>query len=327
MALYSELSDRVHGPVLVRGEPGYDDELAGFQTGEPHRPDVVVGAQDAADVAAAVAFAAAHDLPVAVHATGHGRGAGLEGGVVISTRRMQGVRIYPDTGVAHIAAGARWAQVAEAAAEHGLAPLSGSFPAVGAVGYLLGGGLGLMGRRYGWAADHVRAIELVTADGVARRATADTEPELFWALRGGREPLAGSPRSRWRSSPCRRSSGAACSSPRPTPRRCCPRCGRSARKPPTSWPSRWAPSTSRTCPRCRSRCAGGTCCTCGWSTRHRRARRRPMPPTGSAARARCCSVASARCPTPRAARSSPSPKPRTPTGAPTCWSATSTTRC
>jgi FAD/FMN-containing dehydrogenase len=190
MPHYDELTDRLHGPLLARGAAGYDEELAGFQTGEPHRPDVVVGAQDAADVAAAVAFAAAHDVPVAVHATGHGRGAGLEGGVVISTRGMQGVRIYPDTAVAHIAAGARWAHVAEAAAEHGLAPLSGSFPGVGAVGYLLGGGLGLMGRRYGWAADHVRAIELVTADGVARRATADTEPELFWALRGGREPLA-----------------------------------------------------------------------------------------------------------------------------------------
>ena len=188
--MYAELTRRVHGPVLTPGAPGFDDELAGFQTGEPHRPDVVVGAEDAADVAAAVTFAAEHGLPVAVHATGHGRAAGIDGGVVISTHRMAGVRVYPDTGVAHIGAGARWAQVAEAAAEHGLAPLSGSFPAVGAVGYLLGGGLGLLGRRYGWAADHVRAIDLVTADGVARRATADTEPELFWALRGGREPLA-----------------------------------------------------------------------------------------------------------------------------------------
>ena len=188
--MYAELTRRVHGPVLTPGAPGFDDELAGFQTGEPHRPDIVVGAEDAADVAAAVTFAAEHGLPVAVHATGHGRAAGIDGGVVISTHRMAGVRVYPDTGVAHIGAGARWAQVAEAAAEHGLAPLSGSFPAVGAVGYLLGGGLGLLGRRYGWAADHVRAIDLVTADGVARRATADTEPELFWALRGGREPLA-----------------------------------------------------------------------------------------------------------------------------------------
>ncbi len=188
--MYAELASRVRGPVLARGEPGYADELAGFQAGEPHRPDLVVGAQDAADVAAAVEFAAKHDLPVAVQATGHGRGAGIDAGLVIATHRMQDVRIDADACTAHIAAGARWAQVVAAAAQHGLAPLSGSFPGVGAVGYLLGGGLGLMGRRYGWAADHVRAIELVTADGVARRATADTESELFWSLRGGREPLA-----------------------------------------------------------------------------------------------------------------------------------------
>ena len=104
--MYAELTRRVHGPVLTPGAPGFDDELAGFQTGEPHRPDVVVGAADAADVAAAVTFAAEHGLPVAVHATGHGRGAGLDGGVVVSTRRMAGVRVYPDTAVAHIGAGA-----------------------------------------------------------------------------------------------------------------------------------------------------------------------------------------------------------------------------
>jgi FAD/FMN-containing dehydrogenase len=190
MSRRDELAARVRGPVFARDEPGCADELAGFQTGEPHRPDLAVGVLDAADVAAAVAFAAEHDLPVAVHATGHGRGAGLEGGLVIATHRMDDVRVDADAGTAHVAAGARWARVVGAAAEHGLAPLSGSFPGVGAIGYVLGGGLGLMGRRYGWAADHVRAIELVTADGVARRATADTEPELFWALRGGREPLA-----------------------------------------------------------------------------------------------------------------------------------------
>ncbi|HKQ41454.1 MAG TPA: FAD-binding protein, partial [Pseudonocardia sp.] len=109
--MYAELTRRVRGPVLAQGAPGFDDELAGFQTGEPHRPDVVVGAEDAADVAAAVTFAAEHDLPVAVHATGHGRAAGIDGGVVVSTHRMAGVRVYPDTGVAHIGAGARWAQV------------------------------------------------------------------------------------------------------------------------------------------------------------------------------------------------------------------------
>ena len=184
------LAGRVAGPVLRPDEPGFDDELAGLQTGEPHRPELVVGATAAGDVAAAVAFADAHDLPVAVHATGHGRGHALNGGVVVTTRRMQGVRVDPAARSARVEAGARWAHVVAAAAEHGLAPLSGSAPGVGAVGYVLGGGLGLLGRRYGWAADHVGAIELVTADGSPRLASAETEPDLFWALRGGRETLA-----------------------------------------------------------------------------------------------------------------------------------------
>ena len=71
----------------------------------------------------------------------------------------------------------------DATAPHGLAPLSGSSPGVGAISYTLGGGVGLMARRYGFAADHVRRIEVVTADGVRRNA--EDDPDLFWALRGG----------------------------------------------------------------------------------------------------------------------------------------------
>jgi FAD/FMN-containing dehydrogenase len=73
------------------------------------------------------------------------------------------------------------------AAPAGLAPLSGSAPAIGAVSYTLGGGLGLLSRRYGYAADHVRGLDVVTADGQLRQVTADSDPDLFWALRGGRD--------------------------------------------------------------------------------------------------------------------------------------------
>jgi hypothetical protein len=71
------------------------------------------------------------------------------------------------------------------AAPHGLAPLTGSAPQVGVVSYTLGGGLGVLGRRWGFSADHVRRLDVVTADGVLRRGTADEHPDLFWALRGG----------------------------------------------------------------------------------------------------------------------------------------------
>ncbi|MEV0349542.1 FAD-binding oxidoreductase [Nonomuraea sp. NPDC050680] len=178
--------DILKGPVFRPGDEGYDDERAGFQALARHRPDVIVGATDAADVRAAVVMAAANGLPVAVQATGHGMPMAADGGLLISTRRMTGVRVDAETATARIEAGVRWARVIEEAARHGLAPLSGSAPSVGAVSYTLGGGLGLMARRYGYAVDQVRAVEVVTADGVLREVTAATEPDLFWALLGGR---------------------------------------------------------------------------------------------------------------------------------------------
>jgi FAD/FMN-containing dehydrogenase len=177
------LSD-VGGTVRRYGDADLPDELAGFQTADPHRPDVVVGAQDSQDVVGAVRYAAAHDLPIAVQATGHGHTTGCVGGVVVTTGRMRGVRVDPVARTARVEAGARSADLVTAAAEHGLAPVSGSFPGVGVVGYTLGGGLGLLGREYGWASDHLRAAEIVTADGVLRRV--GPGDELFAALRGGR---------------------------------------------------------------------------------------------------------------------------------------------
>jgi hypothetical protein len=111
-------------------------------------------------------------------------------GVLVTTRRMAGVRIDPVARTAWVEAGARWSAVIEQAAAHGLAPLAGSSPGVSAVGYTVGGGFGLLGRTFGYAADHVRALDVVTADGVARHVTATSEPDLFWALRGGGELLA-----------------------------------------------------------------------------------------------------------------------------------------
>ncbi|MBZ4321838.1 FAD-binding oxidoreductase [Streptomyces huiliensis] len=170
------------GPVFRPGDPGYAEEVAGFQTGYVHRPDLVVGAADAEDVRRTVRYAARHGLPVAVQATGHGRSVPAEGGVLISTRRMARVAVDPAARTVRFGAGARWGAVVEAAARHGLAPLNGSAPSVGAVGYHLGGGIGLLARRYGYAADHVRAVELVTADGRRRRTVPGDD--LFAAVLG-----------------------------------------------------------------------------------------------------------------------------------------------
>ncbi len=98
---------------------------------------------------------------------------------------MRQVTIDPAARIARVQAGAVWLEVVEAAAEHGLAALAGSSPDVGVVGYTIGGGMSWLGRAYGLSANNVEAIEVVTADGRIVRADACTEPDLFWALRGG----------------------------------------------------------------------------------------------------------------------------------------------
>ena len=174
-------------PVAYRpGSAEYDEHRVGFQLREQHQPAHVVAARAAGDVVAAVRHAAESCMPIAVQATGHGLANPLAGeGVLVSTRRMDSVDVDPGAGTAWVGAGARWRDVIEAAARYDLAPLSGSMPGVGAVSYTLGGGIGLMARRYGFAADHVTRLELVTVDGSLLTVSEHEEPDLFWALRGG----------------------------------------------------------------------------------------------------------------------------------------------
>jgi FAD/FMN-containing dehydrogenase len=147
---------------------------------------MIVEATTTADVRDAVLTARERSLPFAVHATGHGGPMpDADRAVVVATSRMSGVLVDPRRRTARVRAGARWADVIAAAAPFGLAPLSGSSPTVGVVGYTLGGGLGWLSRRYGLAADGVLRGELVTADGVVRTVSADRDADLFWAIRGG----------------------------------------------------------------------------------------------------------------------------------------------
>ena len=105
--------------------------------------------------------------------------------LLLKTERMRGVEIDPGARIARVDAGVLWAEVGDAAAQHGLAALAGSSPDVGVVGYTLGGGISWLARKHGLATNSVVAVELVNADGEIVRADADQEEELFWALRGG----------------------------------------------------------------------------------------------------------------------------------------------
>lgn len=183
--LLEALGARVGGTVHAPGSPGHERGRSGIQQVDRHAPDAVVTAAHTEDVRAAVEVAAERGLTVAAQRTGHGHGSGMRGGVLVDTRNLDGVRVDPERRRAVVGAGATWQDVIDAAAPHGLAPLSGSLPGVGAVSYTLGGGLGLLGRRHGYAADHVRSLDLVTADARPLRVDALSDPDLFWALRGG----------------------------------------------------------------------------------------------------------------------------------------------
>jgi FAD/FMN-containing dehydrogenase len=181
-----ELVRRVAGPVLAGDDPRVAAEVATFNLAVSHRPAVVVGATSAEDVAAAVSWAVPNDLPVAVQATGHGPVRAVEDALLVSTSRMSSVDLDAERRTAMVGAGARWADVIAAAAPFGLTGVSGSSSSVGVVGYSLGGGMGPLSRQYGFGADQVLGIEMVTADGRIRHVDATSQPDLFWAVRGGK---------------------------------------------------------------------------------------------------------------------------------------------
>jgi hypothetical protein len=176
----------IRGRVLRPGDDGYAEEVTGFNLAALHTPDVVVGATCTDDVVTALRWASATNTPVAVQATGHGANFPIDHGLLINTSRMTDVRIDPETRTATIGAGAKWSHVMAAGAPHGLAGLSGTSTDAGAVGYTLGGGLPVLGRAYGYTSDWVRSFQVVTPDGTLHETDAEREPELFWALRGGK---------------------------------------------------------------------------------------------------------------------------------------------
>ena len=168
----SRLTSALAGKVVIPEHARFDEARRAFNLAIDQRPAAVVFPESPQDVAAAVLFARESGQRVAAQGTGHSAGplGSLEDTILVKTERMQGVSVDPARRTARVQAGTVWLEVVEAAAQHGLAALAGSSPDVGVVGYTLGGGISFLGRKYGLAANHVRAIELVTADGRLVRA-------------------------------------------------------------------------------------------------------------------------------------------------------------
>ncbi|MCP9621255.1 FAD-binding oxidoreductase [Nocardia otitidiscaviarum] len=182
---FENLRQSVRGEVLLPGDADFDTAAQPWNLAVTQRVGAVVTVADADDIAAALAAARAAGVPVVTQPTGHGATGDIDGAVLVRTGRFDGIEIDAEARIARVGSGARWGAIQKAAAAHGLTGLAGSNPVVGVTGYTLGGGAGWFARRYGWASDAVRAFEIVAADGRPARVTADSDPELFWALRGG----------------------------------------------------------------------------------------------------------------------------------------------
>jgi FAD/FMN-containing dehydrogenase len=183
----ADLPAALKGKVVLPEDAGFDAARKAWNLAVDQRPSMVVFPETPADVAAAVRLTRELQWRIAPQATGHNAEplGSLENTVLLKTERMRAVTIDPTARSARVEAGALVGQLVEAAARYRLAAVAGTSADVGFVGYTLGGGIGMLSRRFGLASRHVRAVELVTADGELVRADREQRPDLFWALRGG----------------------------------------------------------------------------------------------------------------------------------------------
>jgi FAD/FMN-containing dehydrogenase len=181
--LRAGLAGRVIGP----GDADYDTARSVFYGGFDRHPAVIVRAANATDVARVIEMARTTGLPLAVRSGGHsnaGHGT-VEGGLVLDLGAMKALDLDVAGRTAWAEPGLTAIEYTTAAAAHGLATGFGDTGSVGLGGITLGGGVGYLVRKHGLTIDDLLAAEIVTADGRLRRIDADSEPDLFWAIRGG----------------------------------------------------------------------------------------------------------------------------------------------
>ena len=172
--------------MLKPGDPGYADKPI-FNAMHQRRPALIVRCAGTADVVDAVKFARQHGLLVAVRGGGHSVAghSSCDGGMVIDLTRMRGVDVDPDARIARVQGGALWGDVDRETQAFGLVVPGGVVSETGVAGLTLGGGEGWVRRKYGLTIDSLLSARVVCADGSVHTASPTSEPDLFWALRGG----------------------------------------------------------------------------------------------------------------------------------------------
>ena len=186
-AIIDKLRMNVRGEVIGPKDDGYESARKVYNAMIDKRPGLIVRCSDVADVIAAVDIARENGLLLAVRGGGH-NGAGLgvcDDGLVVDLSLMKGVRVDPVSRTVRVEGGARWGDVDHATHAFGLAVPSGIISTTGVAGLTLGGGHGYLARKYGLTIDNLLEVDVVLADGRLVTAGAETNEDLFWAIRGG----------------------------------------------------------------------------------------------------------------------------------------------
>jgi FAD/FMN-containing dehydrogenase len=181
---WGALQRAIDGDVILPGSPAYESVRKPVMARFEHlRPAAVVRCATPADVAATLAVARELDLPMAIRSGGHSvAGRSSTDGIVLDVTPMRSVAVAGE--VATVGAGVRLGELYDALATHGLTIPAGCGPSVGIAGLTLGGGLGILGRKYGLTCDHLLRAQIVLADGRTVECDEHHDGELFWALRG-----------------------------------------------------------------------------------------------------------------------------------------------
>ncbi|GAB3930702.1 hypothetical protein GCM10029976_033120 [Kribbella albertanoniae] len=182
---YDALPVELHAKAVEPGDSSYDKVRHTFA--RKGSPGLVIQAGTVDEVRSALAYARSQDVSISVRSGGHGFSGRStnDGGIVIDLGKMNAVEVLDrERRLVRVEPGARWGQVAAALEPHGLVISSGDFGGVGVGGLATTAGLGYLARSYGLTIDHIRAVEIVLADGSFHRIDAEHEPDLFWAVRG-----------------------------------------------------------------------------------------------------------------------------------------------
>ena len=182
----AELAGQIRGGVIGPDAPEFDDVRQVRNGLIDRRPAVIVLCQDTTDVISAVNHARKFNLLLSIRGGGHNVAGNAvnDGGMVIDLSRMRRVQVDPERRIARVQGGATWADVDRETQQYGLAMNGGQVSSTGVSGLTLHGGMGMLQRKWGLTLDHLRSVEIVTADGQSRKASDSENPDLFWAIRG-----------------------------------------------------------------------------------------------------------------------------------------------